>query len=68
MKPLTKPLMKNPRQGTPKTQKATVRIMRTTSYPSPKQPMQPLVRLKAKARVSPKKVRVQERARLFVVT
>ena len=37
MKPPTKPLMKNPRQGTPKTQKATVRIMRTTSYPSPKQ-------------------------------
>ena len=84
--------MKNPRQGTPKTQKATVRIMRTTSYPSPKQlpltalrnsrspqrldmlysynwqPMQPLVRLKARARVSPRKVRVKERARLFVVT
>ena len=37
MKPPTKPLMKNPRQGTPKTQKATVKIMRTTSYPSPKQ-------------------------------
>ena len=32
------------------------------------QPMQPLVRLKAKARVSPRKVRVKERARLFVVT
>ena len=32
MKPLTKPLMKNPRQGTPKTQKATVRIMRTTEF------------------------------------
>ena len=92
MKPPSKPLMKKPRQGTPKTQKATVRIMRTTSYPSPKQlpltalrnsrspqkldmlysynwqPMQPLVRLKAKARVSPRKVRVKERARLFVVT
>ena len=92
MKPPTKPLMKNRRQGTPKTQKATVRIMRTTSYPSPKQlpltalrnsrspqkldmlysynwqPMQPLVWLKAKARVSPRKVRVKERARLFVVT
>ena len=37
MKPPTKPLMNKPRQGTPKTQKATVRIMRTTSYPSPKQ-------------------------------
>ena len=37
MKPPTKPLMKNPRQGTPKTQKATVKILRTTSYPSPKQ-------------------------------
>ena len=35
MKPPIKPLMKKPRQGTPKTQKATVRIMRTTSYPSP---------------------------------
>ena len=33
----TQPLMKNPRQGTPKTQKATVKSMRTTSYPSPKQ-------------------------------
>ena len=32
------------------------------------QPMQPLARLKAKARVSPRKVRVKERARLFVVT
>ena len=31
------------------------------------QPMQPLERLKAKARVSPRKVRVKERARLFVV-
>ena len=90
IKPPTKPLMKNPRQGTPKTQKATVKIMRTTSYPSPKQlpltvlrnsrspqkldmlysynwqPMQPLAR--RKARVSPRKVRVKERARLFVVT
>ena len=90
MKPPTKPLMKRPRQGTMRTQKATVRIMRTTSYPSPKQlpltvlrnsrspqkldmlysynwpPMQPLARLKAKARVSPRKVRVKERARLFV--
>ena len=37
MEPPTKPLMKNPRQGTTKTQKATVRIMRTTIYLSPKQ-------------------------------
>ena len=92
MKPPTQPLMKNPRQGTLKTQKATVKSMRTTSYPSPKQlplialrnsrspqkldmlyscnwqPMQPLARLKARAKVSPRKVRVKERARLFVVT
>ena len=32
------------------------------------QPMQPLARPKARARVSPRKVRVKERARLFVVT
>ena len=37
MKPLTKSLMKIPRQGTPKTQKVMVKSMRTTSYPSPKQ-------------------------------
>ena len=37
MKPLTKSLMKIPRQGTPKTQKVMVKTMRTTSYPSPKQ-------------------------------
>ena len=37
MKPPTKPLMKKPRQGTPKTQKATEKDTRTTSYPSPKQ-------------------------------
>ena len=92
MKPPTQPLMKNPRQGTPITQEATVKNMRTTSYPSPKQlpsialrnsrspqkldmlyscnwqPMQPLARLKAKARVSPRKARANARARLFVVT
>ena len=92
MKPPTKPLMKNPRQGTTKTEKATVRILRPTIYLSPKQlpltvlrnsrspqkldmlysynwqPMQPFARLKAKARVSPRKVRAKERARLFVVT
>ena len=90
MKPPTQPLMKNLRQGTSRTQKAMVRIMRTTSYPSPKQlpsialrrspqkldmlynynwqHMQPLARLKAKARVSPRKARVKARARLFVLT
>ena len=81
-----------PAPGTPKTQKTTVKSMRTTSYPSPKrlpltalrnsrspqkldmlyscnwQHMQPLARLKAKAKVSPRKARVKERARLFVVT
>ena len=36
-KPLTKSLMKIPRQGTSKTQKVMVKTMRTTSYPSPKQ-------------------------------
>ena len=66
MKPPTQPLMKKPRQGTLTTQKATERIMRTTSYPIPNsrsrqkldmlysynwQHMQPLARLKAKARV-----------------
>ena len=92
MKPPTQPLMKNPRQGTPKTQNATLKSMRTTSYPSPKQlpltalrnsrspqkldmlysynwqHMQPLARLKARAKVSPRKARVKERAKLFVVT
>ena len=92
MKPPTQPLMKKPRQGALKTQKATERIMRTTSYPSPKQlpstalrssrspqkldmlysynwqHMQPLARLKAKARISPRNARVKVRARLFVVT
>ena len=37
MKPPTQPLMKKPRQGTLRTQKAKERITRTTSYPSPKQ-------------------------------
>ena len=36
-KDLIKPLMKIPRQGTPKTQKVMVKTTRTTSYPSPKQ-------------------------------
>ena len=37
MKPPTQPLMRKPRQGTMTTQKATERILRTTSYPSPKE-------------------------------
>ena len=90
MKPPSQPLMRKP--GTPRTEKATERIMRTTSYPSPKQlpstalrnsrspqkldmlyrynwqHMQPLARLKARAKASPRKVRAKVRARLFVVT
>ena len=37
MKPPTHPLIRKPRQGTMRTQKATERILRITSYPSPKQ-------------------------------
>ena len=49
MKLPTQPLMRKPRQGTMRTQKATEKTTRTTSYPSPKQlpciGMRPTLRL-----------------------
>ena len=84
MKPPTKPSMKKPRQGTktqkatsyPSPKQLPLTALRNSRSPQKLdmlysynwQPMQPLVRLKAKAKVSPRKVRVKERARLFVVT